>query len=126
MTTDIIIDVYSKRPFLQRLVSNGSTTFLWGVWGWICRFHHFFSFRLFWLGLPRAATDDAMALISTSSVLLFWSTLKSDVPEAKQLTIKDYAEHFELSEEHLNIAKESKISVVHHDNYGRITSIQRI
>lgn len=119
----LIIDLYNKRPFFQRFVSESSTTFIWGWWAWICRFHHFFSFRLFWLGVPKAMGDDVVALVSTSSMLMLWSSINNPSPTIKQLTTEDIANHFNISTEQLNEGRNSQVCVVHHDVYGNITSI---
>lgn len=119
----LIIDLYSKRPFFQRFVSESATTFIWGSWAWLCKLHHFFQFRFLLLGIPNAVADPAVALISTSSMLMLWNTINNPTPTYKQLSTEDIANHFNISTEQLNEGRNSQVCVVHHDEYGNIVAI---
>ena len=123
--TDIIIDEYHRRPLLDRIVSESATTFIWGGWAWLCRFHHFFNFRWLFAVVPPALEDPAVALISTSSALLLWNTIESDRPVDKKLEAADYANHFGLTEQELIDGRNTKVCTVHHDEFGNIIKIVR-
>jgi poly-beta-1,6-N-acetyl-D-glucosamine biosynthesis protein PgaD len=123
----LIIDQYNKRPFYQRMVSDGATTFIWGAYAWIFRLHHVFnlvSIRLFILGVPDKIQDPAVALISTSGILMLWNTLNEhDGPTITKIDRVDYAKYFNMELEKLDECRNSQVCIVHHDEHGNVTNI---
>ena len=125
MQDTIIIDEYHKRSIFNRIVNDGATTFLWAGWSWLCKFHHFFNLRFLFAVVPPALEDPAVALISTSSVLLLWNSIDYDLPVLRKLEAVDYANHFGLSENELVEGRNTRICIVHHDEFGNIIKIER-
>jgi poly-beta-1,6-N-acetyl-D-glucosamine biosynthesis protein PgaD len=139
MTDSLIINA---RPYLgwhQRLFCDASTAMMWGLWLWLWRpllnvyswtmglgvGLHTTLLKMLAVGVPVSFEGSAVALVSTSSTLLLWKFLgteKALQPQARQL--HDYAAHFGLSEQAIASGRSSAVSVVHHDEHGRIVRIE--
>ena len=130
MSRSLIINARHRLRWHQRLCSDASTVIMWGAWlklwypmlrssGWVADLAF----------LSDSAGDVqryAVALASTSGTLLLWNQLpasKVSFPEVQSLA--DYARHFELSEEEILAGRGTSVSVVHHDDLGRITRVER-
>lgn len=69
--------------------------------------------------------SSVIALLGTSAILLLWSLLPSrQVKTAHRVnSLHDYARHFDLHEKDILASRDQQISVVYHDDQGRITGI---
>jgi poly-beta-1,6-N-acetyl-D-glucosamine biosynthesis protein PgaD len=132
MSESIIIDEYHRRPLLDRLLSEGATTALWGSWFWLLRInqiithnllHNLLHLRVFLFGIPSVIEDPAVALVSTTSVLMLWNSISNTNTKASDKPI-NYAQYFGLEEKQLEACKQSQVCKVHHDEFGRITKIE--
>jgi poly-beta-1,6-N-acetyl-D-glucosamine biosynthesis protein PgaD len=73
------------------------------------------------LGLEHGITS----LIACAVALLLWSNYvpAKSVKRTHEKDVTDYARYFELDETQIHQGRAQKISVVHHDEMGRITHI---
>jgi poly-beta-1,6-N-acetyl-D-glucosamine biosynthesis protein PgaD len=135
-----IINVRKQLHWQHRLFSDASTAALWGFWLWLCR--PVISVLGWLLGLgagvqpalvqlmalnaPVSLERTALAVCSTSGTLLLWNlaTLRRVVPERPRQR-PDYARYFGLSDQQLQDCQDSRVSVVKHDDQGRIVSVER-
>ena len=133
MNDSIIIDVYDKRPFQDRLISEGATTALWGSWFWLLKAQHFIThnllhnllhFRVFLFGIPSVIEDPAVALVSTTSALMLWKSISDTNVKLSDEPI-NYAQHFGLEEKELEACKQSQVCTVHHDEFGNIVKLDK-
>ncbi|ENX49335.1 MAG TPA: poly-beta-1,6-N-acetyl-D-glucosamine biosynthesis protein PgaD [Acinetobacter ursingii] len=134
-SNNLIIDVRHQLPWHRRYVSNTSTMMMWGAWLLLWR-----PFLLVWalvelekshlihqifhalsLGLEHGITS----LIACAVALLLWSNYvpAKSVKRTHEKDVTDYARYFELDETQIHQGRAQKISVVHHDEMGRITHI---
>lgn len=131
----LIIDLRQQLPWHRRYASSTGTALMWAVWLLLWRpllivaglvslqKHHVIQqlFGAFGLGVEHGV----LALFAAATALLLWANYMpgrsvQDLPR-KQLT--DYAKHFELPVQEIEQGREQKISVVHHDEYGKIIRI---
>jgi len=130
MSRSLIINARHRLRWHQRLCSDASTLIMWGAWlklwypmlrssAWVAD-----------LGVLSGSADDvqryAVALAGTSGTLLLWNQLPASKVRAPEVqSLSDYARHFELSEDEILAGRETSVSVVHHDDDGRITRVER-
>jgi poly-beta-1,6-N-acetyl-D-glucosamine biosynthesis protein PgaD len=139
MSDSLIINVRKQLHWQRRLFSDASTAALWGFWLWLCRP---VIGALSWLvGLgagvqhslvqvmaqnaPVSLERTALALCSTSGTLLLWNlfTVRRSAP-TQSPPLPDYGSYFGLSDQQLQSCRNSQVSVVHHDEQGRIVSVE--
>lgn len=125
MNDCIIIDHSRKRPIMSRILNDGATTFMWGCWAWILRFHPFLNFRIFLVTLPHYVKEPIVALVSTSSFLMIWNLFEVDLPSIQKVNPSDYAKSFNLTEQELIECMNAKICTIHHNNSGNIVKIEK-
>jgi poly-beta-1,6-N-acetyl-D-glucosamine biosynthesis protein PgaD len=132
--SSLIINARDRLRWYQRFCSDASTVLMW--WAWLklwdpllrsfARAADFASMRLLPGGPGVDVRQYAMALVGTSGTLLLWKGLpavKARTPEVQ--SVSDYARHFELSEDELVAGRGTSVCVVHHDEVGRITRVER-
>ena len=136
MSNTLIINVRRQMPWQHRLASDTSTAMLWGWWLWLCRpaLGVISGLSTFGVSLPMsklvmfgsaASLEPMAALVGTSSTLMLWNMLPTQAtPAAKARTIRDYSNHFGLSEDQILSGQSSSICVVHHGENGQITGIE--
>ena len=136
-TNSLIIDLRRQLPW-QRYASTTSTAMMWAVWLLLWRpfvliwvlaelqkthlVHRLFS--AFGLGIEHGIT----ALIACAICLLLWShvlpehRVGGNALKAKQTD--DYARYFDLPEHEIEQGRSQKITVVHHDELGKIVRVE--
>lgn len=139
MNDTLIINARPHLRWHRRAFSDASTAMLWGFWLWLWRpvlsLYTLLSglhvgiqsalTKFLSVGFPVSIEGSVLALFSTSSSLLLWSVLtpqQTQKPQPRQL--RDYAEHFGLSEQELLVSRNCSVCVVHHDDFGRIVRIE--
>ena len=113
-TNSLIIDLRRQLPWHKRYASTTSTAMMWAVW------------LLLWrpLGIEHGIT----ALIACAICLLLWShvlpehRVGGNALKAKQTD--DYARYFDLPEHEIEQGRSQKITVVHHDELGKIVRVE--
>lgn len=137
-TNSLIIDLRRQLPWHKRYASTTSTAMMWAVWLLLWRpfvliwvlaelqkthlVHRLFS--AFGLGIEHGIT----ALIGCAICLLLWShvlpehRVGGNALKAKQTD--DYARYFDLSEHEIEQGRSQKITVVHHDELGKIIRVE--
>jgi poly-beta-1,6-N-acetyl-D-glucosamine biosynthesis protein PgaD len=139
MSRSPIINARHRLRWHQRLCSDASTVIMWGAWlklwypvlrsfAWVDFgvLSQFTPMKLLSSGSVVDVQRYAVALVGTSGTLLLWNRLpaaKVCNPEAQSLT--DYARHFGLSEQEILAGRGTSVSVVHHDDGGRIIRVER-
>jgi len=135
-----IINARHQLRWHRRLVSDASTALLWAAWLWLCRpgllavthvlglhvhSRHPTAAKLLLLGSPLSIEQGAVALLGTVAALLLWNRLSSQPALRPRLTVlPDYAGHFGVETQLIAAGRNSAVCVVHHDELGRITSIE--
>ncbi|MDO7242996.1 poly-beta-1,6-N-acetyl-D-glucosamine biosynthesis protein PgaD [Acinetobacter pittii] len=137
-TNSLIIDLRRQLPWHKRYASTTSTAMMWAVWLLLWRpfvliwvlaelqkthlVHRLFS--AFGLGIEHGIT----ALIACAICLLLWSHV---LPEhrvggnaLKTKQTDDYARYFDLPEHEIEQGRSQKITVVHHDELGKIVKVE--
>ncbi|ENU42707.1 MULTISPECIES: poly-beta-1,6-N-acetyl-D-glucosamine biosynthesis protein PgaD [Acinetobacter] len=137
-TNSLIIDLRRQLPWHKRYVSTTSTAMMWGGWLLLWRpfvfvwllvelqkthlVHRLFS--AFGVGIEHGFT----ALIACAIGLLLWSHI---LPERRvggdELDMKqtdDYARYFDLPEQEIEQGRSQKITIVHHDEFGKIVRVE--
>ena len=140
MTDRLIINASGEMSWSRRLLTWTSTTVLWGIWLYLWEpIGH--KFKLAMQGhqphfqpmmhvvstlSPVSLTHALFALIGTTTTLLLWTFLpgKARTYHHGVEVLGDYARYFQLSESSIKAARESQICIVHHDDEGKITSIE--
>ncbi|EXS35339.1 poly-beta-1,6-N-acetyl-D-glucosamine biosynthesis protein PgaD [Acinetobacter sp. 826659] len=137
-TNSLIIDLRRQLPWHKRYASTTSTAMMWAVWLLLWRpfvliwvlaelqkthlVHRLFS--AFGLGIEHGIT----ALIACAICLLLWShvlpehRVGGNALKAKQTD--DYARYFDLPEYEIEQGRSQKITVVHHDELGKIVRVE--
>jgi poly-beta-1,6-N-acetyl-D-glucosamine biosynthesis protein PgaD len=140
MSGTLIINARHRLRWHQRLLSDASTAMAWGGWLWLWA-PPLKSFSwLASLGLSAATGIDGIlsssaawgfqrslvALIGTSGTLLVWNRLPArKVAATTELSVRDHARHFQLSEQEIQASRNASVCVVHHDSSGRIVRLER-
>ncbi|WP_336169496.1 poly-beta-1,6-N-acetyl-D-glucosamine biosynthesis protein PgaD [Acinetobacter sp. 161(2023)] len=137
-TNSLIIDLRRQLPWHKRYVSTTSTAMMWGGWLLLWRpflfiwvlaelqkthlVHRLFS--AFGVGIEHGIT----ALIACAICLLLWSHLLPErrvagsALDAKQTD--DYSRYFDLPEQEIEQGRSQKITVVHHNEFGKIIRVE--
>ena len=132
----LIIDLRHHLPWHKRYASSTSTAVMWAVWlllwrpvllvaGFISlQKHHVlqYLFGAFGLGLEHGIT----ALLACAAALLLWSNYMpaKTVQKTQQKTMTDYVHHFNVPVQEVEQGRQQKISIVHHDEQGKIVRIE--
>lgn len=139
MSHSPIINVRKQLHWQRRLVSDASTAMLWGFWLWLCRpvagavtwmlglrFGAQHSLvQLLALASPVSIERTALALCSTSGTLLLWNLVSERRNGRTPVSSSpDYASHFGLTEAEIQRCRGTQVSVVHHDDQGRIIRVE--
>lgn len=135
-----IINARHQLRWHRRLFSDATTALLWAVWLWLCspgvmaisrllglHFHsrHPKAAKLLMLGSPLSIEEGVVVLLGTATALLLWNRLSSQPALRPRLTaLPDYAGHFGIDTQTIAAGRSSAVCVVHHDEQGRITSIE--
>jgi poly-beta-1,6-N-acetyl-D-glucosamine biosynthesis protein PgaD len=134
--TPLIINARDRLGWQQRLVSDASTAVMWGGWLWLwapvvrawaalgMRAHPSLV-KLIGAGPVDSLERMAFALAGTSGALLVWNRLAARKARATvALSLRDYAERFELPEAELRAGREASVCIVRHDDSGRIVQLE--
>jgi poly-beta-1,6-N-acetyl-D-glucosamine biosynthesis protein PgaD len=135
----VIIDVRRQLGWQRRISSDASTLLLWATWLWLCRplfvaiatlldshvAPRLRAARLAVFGTPLELEYSVLMLAGTSLTLLAWTSLtKRHVLRPETSTLPDYAGHFDLPPIDVQRGRASSICMVHHDEHGRIVSVE--
>ena len=122
MNNSLIINVRGRLPWSRRLFSDTTTAALWGYWLWLCRPMVGSLAALF--GSPLFMGQAAIDLGSTSGTLLLLN-LASDRRRKPGVVrgAPDYENYFGLTQQQIEQGRNSRASVVHHNEDGRIVGI---
>jgi poly-beta-1,6-N-acetyl-D-glucosamine biosynthesis protein PgaD len=140
MSESLIINDRRQLHWQHRLFGDASTAALWGFWLWLCRpligvvallagsgFATKHGLVHVALGGPVSMGHTALALCSTSGSLLLWNMMVErrtrDLPAQ---ALPNYAAYFDLPVQQIQAGRDSKVSVVHHDETGRIVRVETI
>ncbi|QOW45280.1 MULTISPECIES: poly-beta-1,6-N-acetyl-D-glucosamine biosynthesis protein PgaD [Acinetobacter] len=136
MKSDLIIDLRQQLPWHKRYLSNTSTAMLWAVWLFLWRP---LLLLLGVIGIQKPhfvhnimaafsviLQHGLIALMVCALSLLLWNRfIPAKTPQqAKQKSLSDYAEHFALKGQDIEVGRQQKVTTVHHDVNGNIISIQ--
>ncbi|MDM1246409.1 MULTISPECIES: poly-beta-1,6-N-acetyl-D-glucosamine biosynthesis protein PgaD [Acinetobacter] len=134
--SNLIIDLRQQLPWHKRYISTTSTAMLWGVWILLWR-PLLLLIGVIGIQKPHIVHNimqaftvilqhGLIALMVCALSLLLWNRfIPAKTPEqAKTKSLSDYAEHFALNEQEIDEGRHQKISIVHHDEHGKIISIQ--
>ncbi|OTG91606.1 poly-beta-1,6-N-acetyl-D-glucosamine biosynthesis protein PgaD [Acinetobacter sp. ANC 3813] len=135
-SNSLIIDLRRQLPWHKRYASNTSTAMMWAVWLLLWRpvlivaglmslqKHHVLQhlFGSFGLGLEHGIT----ALFACVAALLLWSNYMpaKTVEKTQVKTMTDYVHHFNVPVKEVEQGRQKKISIVHHDEHGKIVRIE--
>ncbi|MDT0128397.1 poly-beta-1,6-N-acetyl-D-glucosamine biosynthesis protein PgaD [Acinetobacter baumannii] len=129
----MIIDLRRQLPWHKRYASTTSTAMMWAarpfVFIWVLAelqkthlVHRLFS--AFGVGIEHGIT----ALIACAVGLLLWShVLPERRVEGSELNMKqtdDYARYFDLPVQEIEQGRSQKITVVHHNEFGKIIRVE--
>ncbi|MGD9843722.1 MAG: poly-beta-1,6-N-acetyl-D-glucosamine biosynthesis protein PgaD [Steroidobacteraceae bacterium] len=137
MNHSLIINLRGQLRWQHRLFSDATTAALWGYWLWLCR--PLIGAATWLIGtvlqhpivqsvalssttsLPRTA----IALCSTSGSLLIWSHITHKLSVCPLVpAVVDYADYFKLCPAAIQAGRDRQVSVVHHDERGRIVRVE--
>jgi poly-beta-1,6-N-acetyl-D-glucosamine biosynthesis protein PgaD len=140
MRNNLIINARNSLSWHQRLFSDTTTAVAWGGWlylwrpilatlgaisGWSANLPNVLV-KLIGGSSPADIGYSVAALVGGSGTLLLWNYLvpsrKADTHRVQ--TLRDYASHFQLPEQAILAGRTSAVSVVHHDEQGRIIGIE--
>ena len=130
MGNDIIIDNQSLVAWHRRIFSNVSTTAMWIFWFSLWRpVLHFGLKKISLLALLSAGliVDDkeyAIPLLALATALPLWNWIAKSTAEPVTVDNIDYAKHFDFTPEDMLHYQNSKVTVVHHNEHGRIINIE--
>ncbi|HMA13051.1 MAG TPA: poly-beta-1,6-N-acetyl-D-glucosamine biosynthesis protein PgaD [Steroidobacteraceae bacterium] len=139
MNTRPIINIRHQLRWHRRLYSDASTLALWSAWLWLCRpailgaigmVGMAFGRRHPALGTPAANAlpsfeEMALLLIGVSALLLLWNRLSREPAVRPRVEpLPDFERHFGLTADQITAAREGQRCVVHHDDQGRIVTIE--
>jgi poly-beta-1,6-N-acetyl-D-glucosamine biosynthesis protein PgaD len=123
MNDSLIINVRRSLHWQKRLFSDTTTAAMWGVWLWLCR--PMVGAMSILLGSHGSMGRAAIALGSTSGTLLIWnfaSEWRRDQPVVG--SAPDFASYFGLSAGEIDQGRNSRISVLHHNDSGQIVRVE--
>lgn len=131
-----IIDVRHQLPWKKRYISNTTTFLLWGAW------------LVLWqpimneMGLLETQSDRLVdqilnaffrilehgfvALLICAVMLWLWSRFipAKTAIHSEKFDLDDYSDAFHISSNDLQRARQQKIVMVHHDQFGKILKIE--
>jgi poly-beta-1,6-N-acetyl-D-glucosamine biosynthesis protein PgaD len=134
-----IINIRHQLSWHHRLYSDASTLALWSAWLWLCRPAILGVVGMLGVALgmrhPASGTpasnslpsleEMVLLLICVSSLLLLWNRLSREPAVQPRVDrVPDFERHFGLPGELINTARNSRRCVVHHDEQGRIITIE--
>lgn len=135
-TQSLIIDLRQQLPWHRRYMSTTTTALLWGGWFLLWRpmlllvtflvystpygMHKLWN--AFWFGLQM----DMISLLLCAGVLCLWCKLipAHTIKQVKSKTTSDYARHFALPEQEINLCRSQKITTVYHNEQGKIIRVE--
>lgn len=136
MGAPLIINARDRLAWQQRLFSDASTAVMWGGWLWLwapavrtwaglgMRAHPSLV-KLLGAGPVDSLERMAFALVGTSGALLVWNRLAAREARATvALSVRDYAQRFELPEAEIQAGRQASVCVVRHDDSGRIVGLE--
>ncbi|ENW03220.1 poly-beta-1,6-N-acetyl-D-glucosamine biosynthesis protein PgaD [Acinetobacter beijerinckii] len=133
----LIIDLRRQLPWHKRYFSTTTTAMMWAGWLLLWR-----PFILVWVLIELQKTHIAQRLMAAFSdgiergvvalfmcaiALLLWGLLPAKRVHKKhaiEKTLPEYARYFELSEQEIQIGRQQKVSIVHHDENGKIIRVE--
>jgi poly-beta-1,6-N-acetyl-D-glucosamine biosynthesis protein PgaD len=140
MSNNLIINARNSLSWHQRLFSDTTTAVAWGGWlflwrpilatvgalsSWSATLPNMLV-KLLGGTSPADIVYSLVAVVGGSGTLLLWNHLvparKADSHRVQVL--RDYAAHFQLPEQTILAGRVSTVSVVHHDEHGRIIGIE--
>lgn len=133
----LIIDLRRQLPWHKRYFSTTTTAMMWAGWLLLWR-----PFILVWVLIELQKTHIAQRLMAAFSdgiergvvalfmcaiALLLWGLLPAKRVHKKhaiEKTLPEYASYFELSEQEIQTGRQQKVSIVHHDENGKIIRVE--
>jgi poly-beta-1,6-N-acetyl-D-glucosamine biosynthesis protein PgaD len=133
----LIIDLRRQLPWHKRYFSTTTTAMMWAGWLLLWR-----PFILVWMLIELQKTHIAQRLMAAFSdgiergvvalfmcaiALLLWGLLPAKRVHKKhaiEKTLPEYARYFELSEQEIQTGRQQKVSIVHHDENGKIIRVE--
>jgi poly-beta-1,6-N-acetyl-D-glucosamine biosynthesis protein PgaD len=133
----LIIDLRRQLPWHKRYFSTTTTAMMWAGWLLLWR-----PFILVWVLIELQKTHIAQRLMAAFSdgiergvvalfmcaiALLLWGLLPAKRVHKKhaiEKTLPEYARYFELSEQEIQTGRQQKVSIVHHDENGKIIRVE--
>ncbi|MDF2418783.1 poly-beta-1,6-N-acetyl-D-glucosamine biosynthesis protein PgaD [Acinetobacter beijerinckii] len=133
----LIIDLRRQLPWHKRYFSTTTTAMMWAGWLLLWR-----PFILVWVLIELQKTHIAQRLMAAFSdgiergvvalfmcaiALLLWGLLPAKRLHKKhaiEKTLPEYARYFELSEQEIQTGRQQKVSIVHHDENGKIIRVE--
>lgn len=133
----LIIDLRRQLPWHKRYFSTTTTAMMWAGWLLLWR-----PFILVWVLIELQKTHIAQRLMAAFSdgiergvvalfmcaiALLLWGLLPAKRVHKKhaiEKTLPEYAHYFELSEQEIQTGRQQKVSIVHHDENGKIIRVE--
>ncbi|UTO20392.1 poly-beta-1,6-N-acetyl-D-glucosamine biosynthesis protein PgaD [Acinetobacter sp. Z1] len=133
----LIIDLRRQLPWHKRYFSTTTTAMMWAGWLLLWR-----PFILVWVLIELQKTHIAQRLMAAFSdgiergvvalfmcaiALLLWGLLPAKRVHKKhaiEKTLPEYARYFELSEQEIQTGRQQKLSIVHHDENGKIIRVE--
>ena len=133
---NLIIDLRRQLPWHKRYASNTSTAMMWAVWLLLWRpvviiaglislqRHHVIqhAFNSLSIGVEHGL----IALVACAVALVIWTKFMpaKTVKLTQTKTLTDYVHHFNLPVQEVEQGRQKKISIVHHDENGKIIHIE--
>ncbi|APU49398.1 poly-beta-1,6-N-acetyl-D-glucosamine biosynthesis protein PgaD [Acinetobacter junii] len=133
----LIIDLRRQLPWHKRYFSTTTTAMMWAGWLLLWR-----PFVLVWVlieiqkthlaqrlmsGFSNGIEHGVIALIFCAVILMLWGLLPSKSVSERQTVekrITDFARYFELSEQEISFGRQQRITIVHHDENGKIIRVE--
>jgi poly-beta-1,6-N-acetyl-D-glucosamine biosynthesis protein PgaD len=136
---DLVIDLRQHLPWHKRYVSNTTTALMWGAWLMLLR-----PFLLVWIliqlqksaavhhllnALSLSLEYGGLELLLCSVGLLLWNRFMPLATAKKPdleppLASQHYADYFALATQQIELSRNSKITVVHHNQQGQIVDLE--
>lgn len=139
MNSRPIINIRHQLRWHHRLYSDASTLALWSAWLWLCRPAILGAIGMVGVAFGRkhpapgtlaanalpSFEEMALLLIGVSALLLLWNRLSREPAVRPRVELlPDFGRHFGLTVDQITAARDSQRCVVHHDEQGRIVSIE--
>jgi len=136
----LIINARRQLSWRRRVLSDVTTVALWLGWIylWLPAYHKLHEVIRLKMSFEPAAIEvletvdpisirhSLVALLGTCALLLLWTLLpKRQVTKAHAVaTLADYAQRFNLRGDDITAGRNSRVTVVHHDDDGAIVRIE--